>query len=268
MLLKETFTIFLKPSHKAFCIHPFSEDNFRKIPFSVYYQQHLSPMDTSLLSPLTEKLLSGDISIALQPIRRLAADMQTRPPVGYEALLRMSDDDGHAIPPDQCLPTLEHALGRPTVERRIIEIALARIAGYDRTVATDPLPYYSLNISPSTLMTEGTVAWLADTIRSASLDPRRIVCELLETEPLGDIHTLSRVLRKAHTEGLRIVLDDCTDTDGDHHTIATIRQVLDTIDGIKMDKSFAVSLLRVAQEQGEEHAGRYLLDILDRLRAV
>ncbi len=223
-------------------------------------------MDTPLLSPLARKLLSGDIGIALQPIRRLT-DIRSSP-IGYEALLRMSDDDGRMIPPDQCLPTLEHTLGRSTVERRIIEIALARIAEYDRAFTTDPLPYYSLNISPSTLTAEGTVVWLVDRIRSAGLNPRRIVCELLETEPIGDIPAFSSTLREAHTEGLRIVLDDCTDTDGDHHAIATIGQVLDTIDGIKMDKSFVVSLLRVAQEQGEEHAGRYLLDILDRLRAA
>lgn len=132
------------------------------------------------------------ISIVLQPI----VDLSTEGIVGVEALARF--DGGDHVSPGRWFGDAA-AVGL----LKELEIVALR-AALDRQ-PDDPRTYLSVNVSPSTAVSEG-FARLLDEIRGEELP--RLVLELTEREPVDDYAVLTEALTRWRRRGARIAIDD------------------------------------------------------------
>ena len=67
----------------------------------------------------------------------------------------------------------------------------------------------SVNLSPRTLeIRTFEAAWLLDGLHRHGIDPRRVIVELTERDPIGDLALLRRNLEHLQQYGIRLAADD------------------------------------------------------------
>lgn len=140
----------------------------------------------------------GALEARYQPIY----DLRTGEPVGFEGLVRPSEDSGFT-------DTVTLFVAAEATERSV-ELDLAAIeavvAGAAPAVADQ---YLSLNLSPRTLETEQfRAADVLSVLERHGLDPRRVVIELTERETIEDMARLQANLEACRLAGMRIAADD------------------------------------------------------------
>jgi len=129
-------------------------------------------------------------------------DLRTGQPVGFEGLVRPTEDAG--FPSAQSL-----FLAAEAVERTV-ELDLACL---DVVAAGSRLPkgdqYLALNLSPRTLETEQFhVSDLLKVLKPHRIKPERVVLELTEREAIEDIDRLRANIELCRAAGMRIAADD------------------------------------------------------------
>lgn len=145
-----------------------------------------------------ESWFAGRATILFQPILEIA-EMET---FAFEALSR-----GPAGTPIENAASL-FELVRATrqeqrADRHCIDLALRTASRADTTAA------FALNVHPSTLEADGGfVEFLAATLARESIDPRRVIIEILEEPRHFDVQRVAAVVRELQHEGVRIALDD------------------------------------------------------------
>lgn len=121
---------------------------------------------------------------------------------GYEALSRGPSDSILHVP--EALFRAAGYLGLTAeLDLVCVEAALTNFAAHD-------LPgRVFINLSPSTLLTlEAISERLTGLIRTAGIEPMRVVLELTETAPGFDFATLRHITESLHASGVRIAMDD------------------------------------------------------------
>jgi len=121
--------------------------------------------------------------------------------VGAEALVRAR------IEPDaeQLFARAAKARLDERLSRLVQRIALRRAAAWE-----GPLKHLSvsLNLLPSDIRAEGYEDWLLEEIDVAGIAPSRVILEITESEPLGELDAIADRLTILRAAGIRIALDD------------------------------------------------------------
>ena len=111
-----------------------------------------------------------------------------------------------------------------------------------RAVELDPRPdglEIAVNVSAVQLRHPGLVDDVLYALRSAGLDPSRLVLELTESAVIGDIEAAAITLCELRTHGVRIALDDFG---AGYRSLQHLRAF--PVDIVKLDRSFVVSSLQ------------------------
>ncbi|HZZ09737.1 MAG TPA: bifunctional diguanylate cyclase/phosphodiesterase [Paraburkholderia sp.] len=132
-----------------------------------------------------------------QPLYSLSHQKQ----VGFEALLRGEHDDGTLVPPVVLFAP------KPVREEGDLDRA-SHVVHLDnaRSVLPDDA-WLFLNILPTTFVDEGYADHLAAIVRSAGLEPDRVVLEILESHG-GSVDEMSRAATHYREHGFLIAVDD------------------------------------------------------------
>ncbi len=146
-----------------------------------------------------ERLFAGGLSMFMQPI----VDLRSGSLVKVEALARLIQPDGRALPPADFLPLLGDAeLAR--LFRQGLDQALGHLAAW----AADGMQLdVSVNLPPSTLLIPECDRWVADALQLHGISPRRLTLELLETTLIDEDARDDAIARLAGL-GVRLALDD------------------------------------------------------------
>jgi diguanylate cyclase (GGDEF)-like protein len=138
------------------------------------------------------------ISPVFQPIIDLASGTI----LGFEGLVRPD--------PSGPLPDAPQLFAAATTTGRTIELDLAClsvVAAGARQLAPEQL--LSVNLSPKTLeYRDFETHWLLDDLLRAGIDPRRVIVELTERDPIRDMARLQRNLAHLQQYGVRLAADD------------------------------------------------------------
>ncbi len=138
------------------------------------------------------------ISPVFQPIIDLASGTI----LGFEGLIRPD--------PSGPLPDAPQLFAAATTTGRTIELDLAClsvVAAAARQLTPEQL--LSVNLSPKTLeYRDFETNWLLDDLLRAGIDPRRVIVELTERDPIGDMTRLQRNLSHLQQYGVRLAADD------------------------------------------------------------
>nr|WP_246547149.1 EAL domain-containing protein [Ancylobacter defluvii] len=160
--------------------------------------------------------------LELQAIVNVAGE-----PVGYEALIRLGDDDGGVHGPAHFLP----AARRLGLMRRIDSWVCRRAVSYAaRLVRRGVARYISVNIGAPTLADTG---FQKEFVQLLDLHPGcepALRIEITETEAIHSLNEITPLLSQLRRRGVRVYLDDFGNG---YNSFDTLKQL--PVDGIKID---------------------------------
>ncbi|WP_166636851.1 bifunctional diguanylate cyclase/phosphodiesterase [Cognatilysobacter terrigena] len=123
-----------------------------------------------------------------------------------ELLLRLLDEDDRIVPPGAFIPAAERYGLMPSIDRWVVETALANI---DRLHPQGRgLSLVAINLSGATIEDESFVARILELIAEYQIDPRRLCFEITETLAVRNLAQVSRFMGQLRKAGCRISLDD------------------------------------------------------------
>jgi EAL domain-containing protein (putative c-di-GMP-specific phosphodiesterase class I) len=207
---------------------------------------HRAPPE--LVEDLRAALDERQFSLEYQPI----VQVDTRAPIGAEALLRWDRPGVGRTPPDAFIPVLEDAALMNEVEAWVLEQAC-------RDAATWPAHLHvAVNLSARRLDRPELKDAVTVALERSSLPPQRLVLEVTETAvPIDCAAAVEQLYALVH-RGVRLALDDFGTG---YASLAQLRDF--PVDAIKVDRRFiaglgsspedtaiVAALLRLAQNLG------------------
>jgi predicted signal transduction protein with EAL and GGDEF domain len=122
--------------------------------------------------------------------------------IGFEALVRLTAEDGTLIPPLLFIPVAEEL-------RLIDKIGAWVLREACRTAKLWPKHLsVAVNLSPAQFAAGSVSAMVASALEEAGLEPQRLELEITETLLLGNTDSIMRELRALKAMGVAIVMDD------------------------------------------------------------
>ena len=140
----------------------------------------------------------GLIRLHFQPIVELGSQRV----VGAEALARWNDPEIGVIPPAVFVPIAED-------NGLIVPLGAQILTSACATAARWPSPLeVSVNLSGCQIRDPGLVDTIETALRSANLDPDRLLLEITETVLMKDVTASTDVLKRLRGLGVRLAIDD------------------------------------------------------------
>ncbi len=122
-----------------------------------------------------------------------------------EILLRMMGDNGEIISPMSFIPACERYSLMPTVDRWVIRHALEWIGAHSQD---DQIATYFINLSGQSFNDDTFMAFVVQSIRASSIDPKRLGFEITETAAIANLERALEFMRVLLEMGCRFSLDD------------------------------------------------------------
>lgn len=170
-----------------------------------------------------------------QEIRATGGD---DPSPHFEVLVRMLDEDGGIVPPNDFIPIAEKHNMMPMLDRWVVAHALdaVRASGVlDRFPGT----VVSVNLSGQSFTSGGVVEELERIIRDTSVPPANICFEVTETAAIADMAAAELHIRRIRKLGCRFALDDFG---AGLSSFSYLRAL--PVDYVKIDGSFVKDMCR------------------------
>jgi predicted signal transduction protein with EAL and GGDEF domain len=147
---------------------------------------------------LRAALVNDDFELYFQPISETATGRLR----GFEALLRLADEDGVPIPPAEFIPVAEETGLIGEIGAWVLREA-CRVAQQ----WPDEL-FVAVNLSPAQFARGDIVKLIGDTVARSGLDPRRLELEVTEGLLISDSETVLSELERIKAIGIKLALDD------------------------------------------------------------
>ncbi len=137
----------------------------------------------------------GRVIAHYQPIM----DIESGSVVKYETLIRIVDNNGHILMPNDFLPIAKKSRFYPELTKRVVQLACEQFK--DRT------EQFSVNISIADIMAADTVEFILNCVKNTNVGDR-IIFEMLESEGIEELAEVSRFITEAKKLGAKIAVDD------------------------------------------------------------
>jgi predicted signal transduction protein with EAL and GGDEF domain len=187
----------------------------------------------ALQSELREAVEAGALTVAYQPLVELSSGRC----IGAEALVRWYHPERGYVPPDVFIPVAEDSDLVVALGRAVLRRACADAAGWVGALPADHPFEIAVNLSVRQLAHPELVTHVTEALRSAGLDPGRLVVEVTESVFLDDTGTGLAALRELRELGVRVALDDF----GTGYSSLGYLQRF-AVDILKIDRRFVSSL--------------------------
>ena len=207
-----------------------SKDSGRQVAVYARARDSANLNRLALAGELPRAVEAREFTVGFQPIVDLASGRV----VAAEALTHWQHPELGHLPPASFLSLVERSgLLAPfteTVLNRALEAAAGwHAAGFDLQVA--------VNVSPRSLADRRLPAMVLDALRSAGVQPRRLVLELTETSAIGHLETVSRCVTTLRDAGVSVAFDDFGTGQS---SMAAVFRI--PVDQLKIDRSFVAGL--------------------------
>jgi EAL domain-containing protein (putative c-di-GMP-specific phosphodiesterase class I) len=161
-----------------------------------------------LVSTISQALSSGRFRLYSQPIMPLAGAPGR--PLHYEVLVRMLDEQGDAIRPDQFIPAAEQYILMPAVDRWIIHELFSRQAELLRSwqAARRGEFLFAVNLSGTSVTDDSFLPYLRRQFEVHRVPPATICFEITETAAMRDLETARAFMQALTDMGASFALDD------------------------------------------------------------
>ena len=200
------------------------------------------------LERLVESACEDDLfDLYFQPLH----DLKSQQLCGFEALLRLQDEDGNFVPPDKFIPVAETL-------HRIDEIGSWVLAEACQTAAQWPEPLcIAVNLSPIQFDSGNLVDVVRSALTASKLDPCRLELEVTEGLLLEHTDKTRLQLDQLQEMGIKIALDDFGTG---YSSLSYLWRF--PFDRIKIDRSFVCGM------DESEQAANILVTIVELARTM
>jgi diguanylate cyclase (GGDEF)-like protein len=161
----------------------------------------------------------------------------------YELLLRMIDEDGKMLGPDRFLSAANRYQLMPTIDRWVIDKAIALLKPQAELLAGHPVGF-AINFSGQSLNDAHFGDFLLERIESSGLDPALFCFELTENATVANIGRAEVLMRRLRGLGCNIALDDFGTG---LSSLSYLRQL--PVTTLKIDGSFVRDILKDARSE-------------------
>jgi len=158
------------------------------------------------MARLTHARDEGRLDIMFQPIVRVAEQSKTRP--HYELLLRLLDENGAMVLPDEFIPAAERFNLMPSLDRWVIEKVLRDYVPSTRDGVEEAAFTVAVNLSGTTLSDPSFLEFLIDALEAHEPTPGVLCFEVTETAAITNLGHASYLMREMASRGCLIALDD------------------------------------------------------------
>ena len=136
----------------------------------------------------------------IQPIGR------NRDPVPhYELLLRMRDEQGAIVQPNEFIPAAERYNIMPSIDRWVVKQVLGTVLGPGRI---GEHANFSINLSGTTLSDDSFLEFLLGELAATEFRPGSLCFEITETAAISSLANVVYFMRELRDRGVRFALDD------------------------------------------------------------
>ena len=158
------------------------------------------------MARLTNARDEGRLDIMFQPIVRVAESAKARP--HYELLLRLHDENGAIVLPDEFIPAAERFNLMPSLDRWVIEKVLRDYVPSTRDGVEEAAFTVAVNLSGTTLSDPSFLEFLIDALEEHEPTPGVLCFEVTETAAITNLGHASYLMREMASRGCLIALDD------------------------------------------------------------
>jgi diguanylate cyclase (GGDEF)-like protein len=124
----------------------------------------------------------------------------------YELLLRMRDEDGELVSPDQFIPAAERYNLMSTLDRWVIHEALSKLA--DRSEDGEAKFTLAINLSGTSLSEDRFLDYVISELEAQKLPKGAICFEITETAAISSLSRVVHFMRALKELGCKFSLDD------------------------------------------------------------
>ncbi len=154
---------------------------------------------------------------------------------GVEVLLRWTDAELGAVPPDVFIPIAEEAGLVTTIDRWVLESACAQLARW--RAAGTPIPHVAVNVSPPRFRQDDVAGQLAALLAQHGLQPQEVTLEVTERLMLDDDEHIRAQLQALDVMGVRLSVDDFGTG---YSSLSYLKRL--PVSELKLDRSFVRDL--------------------------
>jgi len=228
------------------------------------------------VSRLTSATEEGRLDLAFQPIIAVAGGNQTRP--HYELLLRLRDDDGRVVMPDEFIPAAERFNVMPLLDRVVIQRVLRTLVPSRRDRVVDPPYTVAVNLSGSSLADPGFVESLIEQLDEHDPTPGVLCFEIKETAAVANLANASHLMRELTGRGCLLSLDDFGSALSSFsylrnlpvHYLKIDGQFVQDVASDPMDRALVEAIVKIGQAMGVHVVAERVESqpVLDALRQI
>ena len=140
-----------------------------------------------------------------QPIHPLSPIEYRKPFSHYELLLRLNDEKGNPISPDEFISAAEYYSMMPTLDRWVIRKSFNEIS---KVPKQNPIPVFAINLSGQSLNDPDFLEFILGELKSSGVDPKMLCFEITEQVAVDDITLLNKLIACLKARGSSFSLDD------------------------------------------------------------
>jgi len=140
-----------------------------------------------------------------QPIHPLAVDKESIPFFHYETLIRLFDENGKQVPPDEFLPSAEQQGMMMDIDKWVVSEALRNLK---KITQKKPLPVFSINLSWQSINEPQFLDFVLREIQSSGVNPHMICFEVTESVAMNNIDLAMKFIQSLKDLGCSFSLDD------------------------------------------------------------
>ncbi len=125
----------------------------------------------------------------------------------YEILVRMLDENGDIVPPNDFIPTAERYKLMPLVDKWVLHHTLTMLDEYD-VYHSHPDIKWGINLSGDSMSDKGFLDHVSKTIRNTSMCATNLYFEITETAVIENYQNFVSFMNQVHSMGCQFALDD------------------------------------------------------------
>ena len=192
------------------------------------------------LQRLQVALRDNRFELHIQPI--VAAVATTAGGPAYEVFVRLADEAGKLVLPQEFLRAAERYRLMSLVDRWVVQAALAALVG--GVIRLPEGRSLAINISGQTLSDGAFLEFVVDCLDHSGVDPAQVCFEVTETSVIGNLDHARRFIGVLHGMGCQFALDDFGNDLG---AVANLKHL--AMDFLKIDGSYMRDLARNSVNQ-------------------
>ncbi len=140
-----------------------------------------------------------------QPIHALEPKKYALPFSHYEILIRMYDEEGNIVPPDEFIPIAENYGMMPVLDRWVVKDVIRQLKAVKKQT---PVPVFAINLSGTSLDDEDFLSFVLDEINKAQINPCMLCFEITEQVAISNLDLAGKFIETLRGMGSSFSLDD------------------------------------------------------------